>query len=399
VTAPDMTKRRIPGRMSRKSPEREERMRDELLLVGSIPLDTSEQVFNAFAPALGDWLAYLPDGEVGDRRYWIDGIAYRVLNGHPEIETLQRPAPDADGVEQWRPRGIHDQFRFRVKPGVDRVRFGDPGWRLLYTRDAINSYFVFRRLKQDGIIPGHVRFQVCMPLTYSAVGSFFPDPEDLKKVVPGMTAALKAETAEIVRHIPAAELTIQWDLAIENRIIEVALAEHGIDAARDAAKRIAEPLDEICEIIPPEVALGHHACFGTLNGWPSRQPADMTGNTVMLNAVCAAGGHKVDFIHFPTIASADDDYFRPFEDLDSGDARVYVGAIHHMHGDGMRRQLEAIRAYIPDFGLAAPCGFGRAPERPGRLLSEQGDGPPPDYIQIILDDHKKAVETLHEVLD
>ncbi|HEX3419246.1 MAG TPA: Hsp70 family protein, partial [Stellaceae bacterium] len=47
----------------------------------------------------------LPDGEVGDRRYWIDGIAYRVFNGHPEIETLRRPAPDANGVESWRPLG------------------------------------------------------------------------------------------------------------------------------------------------------------------------------------------------------------------------------------------------------------------------------------------------------
>ena len=37
--------------------------------------------------ALGPYLAYMPDGEVGDRRYWIDGIAYRVLNGHPEIDT------------------------------------------------------------------------------------------------------------------------------------------------------------------------------------------------------------------------------------------------------------------------------------------------------------------------
>lgn len=105
-------------------------MNDELLLVGSIPLETAEQVFRTFGPAIGGSLAYLPDGEIGERRYWIDGIAYRVLNGHPEIETTQRPAPDADGVERWRPQGLHDQFQFRVKPGIERVRFGDPGWRL-----------------------------------------------------------------------------------------------------------------------------------------------------------------------------------------------------------------------------------------------------------------------------
>ena len=54
-------------------------MTGELLLVGSVPLDTVEQVFRTVGGPLGPYLAYMPDGEVGDRRYWIDGIAYRVL--------------------------------------------------------------------------------------------------------------------------------------------------------------------------------------------------------------------------------------------------------------------------------------------------------------------------------
>jgi hypothetical protein len=122
-------------------------MAGDLLLVGSIPLDTPEQVFRRVGGPLGPYLAFMPDGEIGDRRYWIDGIAYRVYNGHPEIETLRRPAPDANGVESWRPLGVHDQFQFRVKPGVTQVRFGDPGWRLGYTKDAVGSHFVFRQLQ------------------------------------------------------------------------------------------------------------------------------------------------------------------------------------------------------------------------------------------------------------
>jgi hypothetical protein len=169
-------------------------MSGELLLVGSVPLDTVEQVFRTLGGPLGPHLAYMPDGEVGDRRYWIDGIAYRVLNGHPEIETLRRPAPDDNGVERWRPLGIHDQFRFRVKPGVKEVRFGDPGWRLGYTKDAVSSYFVFRQLKKQGVLPAALRFQVSLPLTYSAVTLFFADPEDHPRIVPGFTAALRAES-------------------------------------------------------------------------------------------------------------------------------------------------------------------------------------------------------------
>ena len=374
-------------------------MADELILVGSIPMDTAEEVFRTFAPALGDNLAYIPDGEINDRRYWIEGIAYRVLHGHPELETLKRPAPDEHGPDTWRPLNVNDRFDFKVKDGVKTVRFGDPGWRLGYTKDAIASYFVFKTLKRDGVIPKHVRFQVCMPSAVSACASHFPDPADRDKVVPGMAAAFRAEIAEMVRHIPPAELAIQWDLAVENRFVETAIDKDGLDAGRAMADWCAETAGELCAAIPPETAVGIHNCFSTINGWPSRQPADMTGSVMVLNPIIAAAGRKVDFIHFPTVGAASDSFFKPLKDLDVRDARIYVGSIHHLHGKaGMRAQLEAVKRYIPDFGLGAPCGFGRAPERPGRLLTDEGDAPPPDIIRVILDDHKKALEILHDVL-
>jgi hypothetical protein len=374
-------------------------MSGELLLVGSVPLDTVEQVFRIIGGPLGPYLAYMPDGEVGDRRYWIDGIAYRVLNGHPEIETLRRPAPDENGVERWRPQGIHDQFQFRVKPGVREVRFGDPGWRLGYTRDAVNSYFVFRQLKKEGVLPAAVRFQVCMPLTYSAVTSFFPDPEDHARIVPGFTTALCAEVAKIVELIPPDDLAIQWDLAVENRYLEATLTREGVAAAEHEAKRLTAPARRISAHIPQQVALGYHSCYGTLNGWPSRQPSDLTGSVILLNEAAAASGRRVDFVHLPTLGSAEDAFFAPLHNLDVAGARVYLGAIHHMHGaDGLRRQLQSARKYLPQFGIAAPCGFGRVPERPGRFLTEQGSEVPPDYLGIILKDHLAAAELLHEIM-
>jgi hypothetical protein len=373
-------------------------MAGELLLVGSIPLDTVEQVFRAIGGPLGPCLAYMPDGEVGDRRYWIDGIAYRVLNGHPEIET-QRPAPDEDGVERWRPQGIDDQFRFRVKRGVREVRFGDPGWRLGYTKDAVNSYFVFRQLKKEGVLPAALKFQVCLPLTYSAVTSFFPDPEDHARIVPGFTAALRAEVAKIIELIPAEDLAIQWDLAVENRYIEATLEREGIATAKREAERLMVPAHKLSPHIPEQVALGYHSCFGTLNGWPSRRPRDLTGSVILLNAAAAASGRRVDFVHLPTLGSAEDAFFTPLQDLDVGGARIYLGAIHHIHGaDGLRRQLQAARRYLPQFGIAAPCGFGRVSERPGRFLTEEGSDVPPDFLEIILRDHVAAVEQLHEVM-
>jgi hypothetical protein len=118
-------------------------MAGELLLVGSVPLDTPEQVMRMFGTPLGPFLDYLPDGEVGDRRWWVLRLSWQVFLGHPELELLKRPAPD-NGVERLVPRDRSDAYAFRVRPGVEVVRFGDPGWRLGFTRDAVSSYFVFK---------------------------------------------------------------------------------------------------------------------------------------------------------------------------------------------------------------------------------------------------------------
>jgi hypothetical protein len=370
----------------------------DLLLVGSIPLETAEEVFRVFGGALGRRLSYMPDGEIGERQYWIDGLAYRVLNGHPDLETLRRPAPDENGVEQWRPRGLHDQFQFRVRPGVDKVRFGDPGWRLGYTRDAISSYYIFRQLKKEGVLPAHLRLQVSLPLTYSAVTSFFPDPEDHPRIVPGFTEALGAEVRKMIEKIPPSDLAIQWDLAVENRYLETTLARDGLAAAEKEALRLMAPSREISPHIPREVPLGYHTCFGTLNGWPSRQPKDLTGSVLLVNAAVASSDRPVDFVHIPTLGSSGDEFFKPLANLRIGGARVYLGLIHHLNGFQVREQIQTARKYLPGFGIAAPCGFGRAPARPGRLLTDEGSDAPPNYIDSILRDHIAGVNILDEVM-
>ena len=37
-----------------------------------------------------------------------------------------RVLPARNGVENWRPANRHESWHFRVKPGVDQVRFGEP---------------------------------------------------------------------------------------------------------------------------------------------------------------------------------------------------------------------------------------------------------------------------------
>ncbi len=114
-------------------------MTDDFLLVGSVPLETAEEVFRTCGHAIGKGLKYLPDGETDERIWWVNMLAYRVYHGHPDIETVMRP-PRIDGVEAWKPRDRTELWSFKVKPGVDHVKFGDSGWRLGYNKDAIASY-------------------------------------------------------------------------------------------------------------------------------------------------------------------------------------------------------------------------------------------------------------------
>src|SRR5215469_5298228 len=69
-------------------------MDKELMLVGSVPLETPDEVFRTCGQAIGHHVPALPDGETDERIWWVNMLAYRVFHGHPEIRTVKRPPPE-----------------------------------------------------------------------------------------------------------------------------------------------------------------------------------------------------------------------------------------------------------------------------------------------------------------
>lgn len=344
----------------------------DLMLVGSIPYDTVEQVFDNFGGGLGERLAAMPDGEVGPRRHWISKVHYQVMAGHPEFEILRRPAYE-NGAERLNPRGPGDSWLFKVKDGIDQVRFGDPGWRLGYARDALNSYFVFKTKRDKGELPAHLRFQVSIPSINSVIAPrVFPEPGDLDRIKPGYLDAVEAELRTIVNAIPAEDLAIQWDCATE--LMDAYGALEGFDPATMAARNI-EQFQRLCPLIPEYAGLGFHLCFGTLGGWPRFVPDDLSGAVTMANLLAAEAGRRVDWLHLPVLDTSDETFFAPLADLEPNGARIYLGLIHNM--DGIAERIAAARKYLPDFGLAAFCGFGREAT---------------ETLPDVLQDHLKAAE-------
>jgi hypothetical protein len=258
-----------------------------------------------------------------------------------------------------------------VKPGVSEVRFGLPGLRLGYARDATSSYFVFRTLREKGLLPRDLRFQVSIPMVNSVVRPlYFPEPGDVDRIRPGFEAALAAELEVIARRIPAEDLAIQWDCAWE------VSAVHGGGGASGREAEIethVAPIRRLSALLPSRAALGFHFCFGTFGGWPAFAPPDLGRTVELANAAIAAAGRHVDWVHIPALDRTDEAFYAPLRQLNTEGARVYLGMIHSMPNFSQR--LAVARRVLPDFGVAAYCGFGRTP---------------PAQLPQILDDHLKA---------
>lgn len=347
-------------------------MSDELLLIGSIPLDTVQDVFESFGVTLGPYLSAIPDGEVGLRKHWISRVHYQVFALHPDLEVLRQPRPD-NGVERLNPHDASDGWQFKVKDGVQQIRFGEPGWRLGFARDALNSYFVFQTLRDQGVLAEHMRFQVSMPMVNSAAPPrIFPAPGDVDVVRQGYGEALHAELETIVSLIPAHDLAIQWDCATELQDAYGAIPELPPETM---IERNMHQVRRLSPLIPEEALLGYHLCFGTLGGWPRFEPDDLSGAVTLANALIEGSGRRVDWMHIPSLDRSDDAFFAPLEALKHQDARVYLGLIHNMAR--FQARATTARKYCPDFGVAAYCGFGRLP---------------PSEMPQVLQEHLQAIE-------
>ena len=153
-----------------------------VLLVGSVPLRSAEEVFQVMAARLGDRLHRIPDGETGPRSDWIVW-QYPVLSSRPEFEVCP-PGPS--------PHRALPRLRIRDSESVDTLRFDDLG----YAQAALSSFDVFARRKRDGQIPPHCRFQISLPTPLAPIAAFGA-AEDQARVEPLSEARMFHELSTI----------------------------------------------------------------------------------------------------------------------------------------------------------------------------------------------------------
>lgn len=317
-------------------------------IVGSFPFEDESEVFDVVADTIADRVRRLPDGETQDRRYyynWHIGIIYYMARA--QLEWVS-PAPDRYPALPW--------FKRRRGADLSQIDFGTFG----YAAFARESYEKFVKMRGYGRVPGHVKFQVNMITPVIPLYGLF-DAEIRAEVEPAYERALLGDLAEILDEIPHDDLAIQWE-----HVWDVAFWERHVPPfwSGSVEEGVLERAVRYARLVPPEVEMGYHLCYGDFQHKHFMEPSDARVLTEMANAFTERVDRSIDFIHMPVPRDRDDDaYFAPLENLRLADStELYLGLVHYTDGvEGTRRRIETARRHVGEFGVATECGFGRRP--------------------------------------
>jgi len=340
----------------------------EVLLVGSVGLKDSEEVFRAVGPLLGERMKRIPDGETGSRTSWVARLRF-VLEANPafeddaqELAAGGRITHPTEGTRTWKgsaivPRGAPPPPRMRLKAGVrsEDIRIG----RLGYPEAAIDAYGLLCGLREQGAVPKHLRFQVSLPTTAAFLNAHVVY-EHHAIVEPIYRGQLFREVGKICKAIPHRDLAIQWDVSTEMGQWEGVRHAHFADVKAGVIERLATH----CSRVRRDVELGVHLCYGSYGGRHWKEPESTASMVEVHNRLIEKLDRPIDYIHMPVpVDRGDDAYFKPLSGLKLHPrTKLFLGLVHDSDGvEGTRRRIAVASKYAREFGIAAECGFGRRP--------------------------------------
>jgi hypothetical protein len=335
-------------------------------LVGSVSQPDAESTFRVASEQL-EHIRRIPDGEVGKRYYWIQ-FQNALFDSVPGLVRVGEPG--------YYLRGEFDLRPVTLASGVEAESIVFPP--LGYADAAIDSYSVFARLRDEGVVPAGVRFQVSLPTPAGVVGSFF-DLAVRDAIEPVYEKAVFEELYAILDAIPHADLAIQWDTALEFGLLDKAeilgnkmLAWFGGDHPAILAGVVERGVRQAAAV-PLDVELGYHLCYGDVEESHFFEPVDATTLAEVAAGLLAGSPRPITWIHLPVpIARDDAAYFAPLGEVTWPEqTELYLGLVHHEDGlEGALRRAAAAAPFVPTFGIATECGFGRGPvERTVPLLA------------------------------
>jgi len=333
---------------------------------GSVNLPDTETVMREITTRIPSGVRRIPDGETGDRGNWIFFQLQRFLQSGSLVPAQPHDNP-AEDYQQM------PQVRLADGIGPDDVKWPDLGYADAY----LGSYATFRRLRDEGTIPGGVRFQVQYPTPLASINAWVvPDQQDA--LLGSYERALFADVSRLLAAIPHDEVAVQWDVAVEFGILEQSFDS----TSAQAFDAIIAGLVRCVNQVPDDVPAGLHLCYGDYGHQHFKQPESLALQVRVLNAVSAGAGREVSFVSF-TVPQYQSDaaYFAPLADLRAGEqTELYLALVpYHPAEQAPGTTAEQVRlidavlagrgAGSPVWGVSTECGMGRAgrEEIPGLL--------------------------------
>ena len=314
-------------------------------LVGSIPLDSTNDVFNLVGRTLKGCCSRIPDGEVGERKNWI-GWQFKLFADQDAFIQLDRKDRDYQ---------LYPPFTFLPDYGPEDLIFSDLG----FSSEACCSFSLFEEKQAQGVLPVAAKFMVAIPTPFAPVYSFTAySIQD--QVFPVYEEAILSELESICSVVPCEKLSIQWDVATEMSIFEKVFKTNLDDPWAVLIERLAR----LGEAVPADVDMGYHLCYGSMNNRHWKEPDDLNMCVKVANALSERLSRPINFLHMPVPADRyDDRYYIPLKNLVlKPKTEVFLGLLHNEDGkEGNASRISAASKVLGDFGIAAECGLGRYP--------------------------------------
>ena len=292
---------------------------------------------------------------------------------HPDMEI----DPDAGlfALYQWDGVLLRETpfVRFKRSVNPDDVHFPTG-----YAEAATASYETFSRLRDEGSVGPDVLFQVSLP-TPMATGYMYVSTVARDAYLAAYERSLTEALDGILDAIPHGDLSIQWDVCQEVLLFE----DYFSYRPDDYKDRVFDQLARLGSKVPESVDLGYHLCYGS----PADEHLVMPKDTAILaeisNGLASRLERRLDFLHLPVPKDRTDrEYYLPLQELSLPDsASVILGLIHFNDTDGDAARITAAREFLPMFGVASECGWGRTD---------------PTRVPSLLDSHRRAVELLNQ---
>jgi hypothetical protein len=330
---------------------------DHVHFNGSVNLADTETVMREIAARVPAGLRRIPDGETGDRAGWIvfQLEKFMAVPGLVPAQPMDMTLGDYERLPQ-----------LRLAEGADPA---DVTWpELGYAKAYLESYQTFTRLRDEGVIPEGVRFQVEYPTPMASIAAFIV-PEDAMQLLPSYARALFADLDRLLATIPHDEVAVQWDVAVEIGVLEEAYGPGGEDAFEPITGALAQCMDQV----PADVPAGLHLCYGDYGHEHFKQPESLAMQVRVVNAVTEAAQRPVSFISFTVPQyQREDSYFAPLAGLTAGPETELNFALVPYHPAGQApgttqaqvRLIDAALAASPGgsrpWGVCTECGMGRA---------------------------------------